>query len=90
MEKNSIEFLKSKKKCPSGYWIGNVILSDNTFKIVLISLIDEENEIFSIKTNGKKMANEKKWTPIENGFYIKEVLIDEINAIWSWAPHSAN
>lgn len=74
----TIEKLKSKRKMPSGNYLANIILSDGSFKIVIVAITDEENEIVLLKTNGKKMASEKGWT-FKNGFYYKECFVDELN-----------
>lgn len=62
------------------YW-ANVILSDRSYKLCVAELIDKENMIFSIQTNGDRIKKEPGWISIEGkpGFYKKEVYKEEIN-----------
>lgn len=86
----TIAGIKEKQPTPSKTWIGNVKLSDNSYKIVIIKIIDEEESIVLLETNGKKMINEPGWVYVRDGFYTKEAFAEEIETVFNFNSAIAN
>lgn len=79
----TIEQIKKRKPNNKGIYWGNIFLNGK-YKLVMIKIIDEGNEIVRLRTRGKQLKVTEGWVLSSDGSYFTECFAEEVLKVFDW------